>query len=484
MTKVILYGNLKEKYGESYTVHIDSANEAITALGEQLPGFYKDIYEGSWCIKRGDTFLSQEALSIGMGQEDLHIMPEVVGAKSEWIPIILGTALVLAAPQFAIAAGAEGATIGGMLAGKVAEAGIAANLSLGVGASLLLGGVSQMLFTPTLGGDPAEREAEKVRKNGIFGGQWNLSQQGQVIPIFYGQTRVGSQVGQNALRTEDFNIAQEIESQYTRDLNFTTGSTAVECRPNDSTTKGSVTMLGYQAEDPYYAIKVGGGSGSGDSPITFVSDSLGSITPGNTFNGETVFSFVERVVNIDGEQRLYVNLLFNESLSGSKVISDNFLREVQVIDSGGTKIYELNLALENDFCSYRRQDPDEDNPGYVEGYSSYVYTSKFSPTEVPTTTNQIKDLTNYIYDSDKESVTEDFIRNTLSSWGLSEERQDDVIENLNGEFNLEQTVVEDTVPFTILEWDATSILAGNPTTHQLSTDSTYTLRLEYGRPDI
>jgi predicted phage tail protein len=346
MTKVVLYGNLREKYGESFTVYIHSAAEAFVALGEQLPGFYKDIYEGSWCIRRGDTFLSQECLSIGMGEEDLHIMPSAVGAKSEWIPIIIGVALMVVATP-------AGGSILGILKGGV-ELTAMQSIAFGAGVAMTLGGVSQMLFAPTLSGPEGEREENGVRKNGIFSGDWNLSKEGQVIPIIYGRMRVGSQVVQNALRTEDYNIAFEITSTDEIDTYMTTNSSTLTIQGGEGV---SSTVIGYQTPQTYSDYDFPKDSidgGRHNAPVySLVSPGFGKISSKNVAWGKELRGVFERVETRNGVDNLYLCAIFTDLNDPKAIIADGFLRELKIfVSDPDNPVIDVATRGEADLDSY------------------------------------------------------------------------------------------------------------------------------------
>jgi len=457
MTKVVLYGNLKEKYGESFTVHISSAVEAITALGEQLPGFYKDIYEGSWCIKRGDTFLDMGTIAIGMGGEDLHIIPEAVGAKSEWVPIILGVALMVVAPGGA----------------ALAKMGTLQSMAFGVGASLALGGISQMLFAPTLGGDPSENEDAKIRKNGIFGGQWNLSKEGQVVPIIYGRMRVGSQVIQNALRTEDFNIAFEITgTAEPLQKELTTNDTLLTMVSGEGI---SSTYVGFQTEklftDYGVALRKMRDEILGESILELKSTGFGGIDNNTVPWEKTLLSLYERVETKDGEDTLYLCAIFDDCDTAFNAAQRGFLAKIAF--TGVSDDYQFATLGEDDFKSYLVKNlkhtsmASRKNSIYkvAQGFDRQTEAEKYDA--FSGLTDSSIDEGKYIYEDTKIDVTNAFIN------GLSDKVIDSEIDYLKG------PATQNNKGLLIAEWNLTQILPGNPTTHQLSLGTTYTVDYHY-----
>jgi hypothetical protein len=72
-------------------------------------------------------------------------------------------------------------------------------LAFGVGASLVLGGVAQLL-TPTT---KLEADTNDPRKSFSFSGIQNVARQGVPVPIVYGECLVGSIVISAGINTEE-----------------------------------------------------------------------------------------------------------------------------------------------------------------------------------------------------------------------------------------------------------------------------------------
>jgi len=69
--------------------------------------------------------------------------------------------------------------------------GAAATIATGIGASLIISGVSQLL-TPTPKYDTGSDEEQK--QSYVFSGPVNTSAQGQAVPLGYGRMIIGSAV--------------------------------------------------------------------------------------------------------------------------------------------------------------------------------------------------------------------------------------------------------------------------------------------------
>jgi predicted phage tail protein len=96
-----------------------------------------------------------------------------------------------------------GVLLGGVLSGAFSSTvamGII-NVGIGIGASLVLGGVAQLL-TPTPKIPTGSNSEQDPRKSYSFSGIQNTSRQGLPVPIVYGETIVGSVVISAGIDTE------------------------------------------------------------------------------------------------------------------------------------------------------------------------------------------------------------------------------------------------------------------------------------------
>jgi predicted phage tail protein len=198
MHEIILHGGLKKRYGESFFMDVATPAEVIRALCSQLEGIEQDIREGVFRLVRGDikkgTELGEEDLFFNLGKEkEFHIVPVPAGAKRGGIgKIILGVALIgvgLANPI---------ALQGLSLAGTPLVTSIG-----GLGVSLALGGVSQLLSPSPRVQDYSSRERPDQRPSFLFNGAVNVAEQGLPIPLVYGQMRTGSVVVSAGITTDN-----------------------------------------------------------------------------------------------------------------------------------------------------------------------------------------------------------------------------------------------------------------------------------------
>jgi predicted phage tail protein len=180
MRKVYLHGALGEKYGHEFDLEVETASEAVRALGVNFREFATDIRSGEWHVIRGDLDGGMDldidmCVGFRLGAAPLHIVPVIAGSKNNGLlKIVLGVALIGAA--FLVPGGMAAAVpfTGGMLK--------AGNLAM-IGLALAASGVSTML-TP-------ESKSEDSEESYIFSGPGNNYANGSTIPIVYGEVITG-----------------------------------------------------------------------------------------------------------------------------------------------------------------------------------------------------------------------------------------------------------------------------------------------------
>ncbi len=114
----------------------------------------------------------------------IHIVPRLAGAKSGGIfQAVLGAAVM------AVAIWMPGVGI------------MASNLLFSLGASMTLGGVAQMLAPRPK--TPRTQTTDNGKQNTYFSSLDNMVAQGNVLPVLYGEMRVGSRVVSQEISTAD-----------------------------------------------------------------------------------------------------------------------------------------------------------------------------------------------------------------------------------------------------------------------------------------
>ncbi|MBE2898070.1 tail assembly protein [Pasteurellaceae bacterium 20609_3] len=198
MVTVRFYGDLK-RFGDKFELNVKDTAEAIRALIVQIPNLRQAMQRGWYKVRLGSKYLTYEGLrEIYHKLKDgmtIHVTPLLKGAKSGGaFGIIAGIALIGAA--FAL--------------GPLGLGLMASNTALmvgGFGASMLLGGVSQILMKPPA--MPGVGDSKEKKQSTSFSNLSNLVAQGRPVPLAYGRIMVGSLVISQGLETYD--VEDEIE---------------------------------------------------------------------------------------------------------------------------------------------------------------------------------------------------------------------------------------------------------------------------------
>ena len=179
LRKIKLYGKLAKFIGKrTLQADVETAAEAVRFLVANWPQVEKHMADQHYRVSVGTYNLSLDEIHDPAGQQVIKIVPVVAGAGAVG-RIIAGVALLAAAifiPGFAA------------WAGPTAYA-----LIIGVGSSLVLGGVAQ-LISPVPKTPTGLDSQQDPRKSYSFSGVQNTSRQGTPVPVVYGETLVGSVV--------------------------------------------------------------------------------------------------------------------------------------------------------------------------------------------------------------------------------------------------------------------------------------------------
>jgi predicted phage tail protein len=200
-----LHGKLGKEFGASHRFDVATAGEALRALNCAFPGrFVKAIEHGYYKIVRGDKRAGMQldldlVNQFNLGLADLHIIPVAKGAKNQTAKgttkIVLGAALVGGAIFLS----------GSMLATPLAASGILSGTTYGtvaaIGLGLALSGASTLLSKPA--GEPTQASNGLSVNGGNIG---NSGQQGNAIPLIYGECLVGTTPIQVWSDVEDIDV--------------------------------------------------------------------------------------------------------------------------------------------------------------------------------------------------------------------------------------------------------------------------------------
>lgn len=175
---VRLYGHLREKFGREFRFDIKSPAEAIAALKATVPGFTHHVTAHSapgYHVFSGKRNLGEEELA-NPDNGVIKIVPATAGSGGVF-KIIAGIILII---------------VGYFCGGCTTTLGI----------SLIIGGISEILFAPPKPKAPGQREDPNNQPSYSFDGPVNTSQQGNPVPIGYGRLIVGGQVISAGLHVE------------------------------------------------------------------------------------------------------------------------------------------------------------------------------------------------------------------------------------------------------------------------------------------
>ena len=209
---VRLLGELGQRYGvEHKYTNLRTPAEAIKLLCINHPELQRELITAhehgiGYRVIQAETDLDYPDLRLPIGQHDLIVTPVIAGSGGGTGTILAGVALVAAAIVL-------GPAVGGFIGlGVTGVIGGAAATAIGaIGASLILGGVSQLLSPqPTIGnlgsnrlgsGDSLSTDGPQSVTRGTDGrqsyaytGAANTVGVGATIPVAYGEVLIGSQL--------------------------------------------------------------------------------------------------------------------------------------------------------------------------------------------------------------------------------------------------------------------------------------------------
>jgi len=182
LRKIKLYGQLAKFIGRRVLeADVATAAEAVRMLVANFPGLEQHMAEQHYRVRVGTYDLDETEIHDPAGQQEIKIVPVIVGAGAVG-RIIAGIALIAAS----FIPGLQGVAI---LGTKL----LVTTALVTVGASLLLGGVAQLL-TPVPKVPQGSGSDNDPRKTFNFSGIQQTSRQGVPVPCVYGLTLVGSVV--------------------------------------------------------------------------------------------------------------------------------------------------------------------------------------------------------------------------------------------------------------------------------------------------
>lgn len=184
LREVKLYGFLGKRFGKVHRFDIERPLDAIRALKANFKGFEAAFVKGKYQLVIGNSAVQEVIDLVLQGVGAIKIIPVVSGAGSGLGRVIVGAALIAFAYYDPL---------------RLASGSMWLSTSMGMGVSLALGGISELLFPP-----PAQATRGT---NYAFGGPLNTSDQGNPVPLLYGRLIVGSQVISSAFSTDQISVS-------------------------------------------------------------------------------------------------------------------------------------------------------------------------------------------------------------------------------------------------------------------------------------
>jgi predicted phage tail protein len=196
LRKVRLYGQLAKFVGRTVLeADLSTTAEVVRMLLANFPALEEHMADQHYRVLVGERALTLDELHFPVGQEEIKIVPVVVGAGGNaGLTILAGVALV--ALSFVSFGGTAFAGAGGALGifgGTGAAAGSSALFFIGAG--LLLTGIAQAISpVPAIPQGPDTEQDPRKSQSYSFSGVQNTSRGGTPVPIVFGKTLTGSVV--------------------------------------------------------------------------------------------------------------------------------------------------------------------------------------------------------------------------------------------------------------------------------------------------
>ena len=195
LNKIKVYGRLARFLGQrTFEAEINRPVDTFKFLLANFPHLERHMMEQTYQVKIGKIDINEDDLLDPLGQQEIQIIPVVVGADK----IFKGIGKVLTGVAIVAAVGLTGGFGAGVgfsgLGFTATGAGLGASLAAAAGnfgIYLALSGAAEMLTPvpkpPGVSDDPQSR-------NFSFSGVQNTSRAGTALPIIYGEIFAGSLV--------------------------------------------------------------------------------------------------------------------------------------------------------------------------------------------------------------------------------------------------------------------------------------------------
>ncbi|BBE80202.1 tail assembly protein [Phytobacter sp. MRY16-398] len=200
-----LKGVAAKKFGRIHRFHVADIREMLRAMCSQVPGFKKYMSNAHhsgvrFAFFRDGENIGVEEFELTSTASNFTMMPVIEGAKQGGVlQIVIGAVALVAAFFTAGASFAAWAGAAGMSAAAIAGTTTALT---GLGISMMLGGVVQML-TPQPKINIGASSSADNKPNYAFGAPVNTVAMGYPVPLLYGQREIGGAVISAGLFSSD-----------------------------------------------------------------------------------------------------------------------------------------------------------------------------------------------------------------------------------------------------------------------------------------
>ena len=200
MRKIKLYGELVKITGhKELEAAVNTTAQAVSFLVNNFPELESHMSSRYYQVLLDrEEEVNIEELHFPIGQSDIKFVPVISGSGG------IGKAL-LGGALIAMSFGVGGLFTAPLtMSGGFAAAGLGAKAAFGIGAGLVLGGVSDMLFpTPKM---PQFSSEQDPRLSFSFSGTQQTSRAGTPVPLVYGEIFTGSVVISSSIDTEQVQV--------------------------------------------------------------------------------------------------------------------------------------------------------------------------------------------------------------------------------------------------------------------------------------
>ena len=200
MRKIKLYGELAKITGhKELEAVVNTTAQAVSFLVNNFPELESHMADKYYQVLLDkEEEVDIEELHFPVGKSDIKFVPVISGSGG------IGKALFGGA-LIALSFGVGGLFTAPLtMSGGFAAAGLGAKAAFGIGAGLVLGGVSDMLFpTPKA---PEFSSEQDPRLSFAFSGTQQTSRAGTPVPLVYGEIFTGSVVISSSIDTEQVQV--------------------------------------------------------------------------------------------------------------------------------------------------------------------------------------------------------------------------------------------------------------------------------------